>query len=312
MNTILPLRKGKLRQQLRYFSSNKYLYILLLPCVIYFIVFNYAPMYGLVIAFKDFKFSKGIIGSAWNGLENFQYLFSLNDFYRVFGNSIILSLIRIVFYFPIPIIVALMLNEIPFIRYKRSVQTMIYLPYFISWVVIGGILVNLLSPSWGIINSLIKTMGGEPVFFLGSAKYFRGIALVSYIWKQAGWDTIIYLAAITSINPDLYEAATIDGASRMQRIWHITLPCIKPTIIILLLLSIGSIMSNGFEQIYMLQNSSNLQVSEVFETYTYKLGMVNGRFSFATTVGLFSSVVGFVLLMIANWTAKLMGEDGIF
>lgn len=312
MKAILPLKKGKLRQQLRYFSRNKYLYILLLPCVIYFIIFNYAPMYGLVIAFKDFKFSKGIFGSAWNGLENFQYLFGLNDFYRVFGNSIILSLIRLVFYFPIPIIVALMLNEIPFIRYKRAVQTMIYLPYFISWVVIGGILVNLLSPSWGIINSLIKTLGGESVFFLGSDKYFRGIVLVSYIWKQAGWDTIIYMAAVTSINPDLYEASTIDGAARMQRIWHITLPCIKPTIIILLLLSIGSIMNNGFEQIYMLQNSSNLQVSEVFETYTYKLGMVNGRFSFATTVGLFSSVVGFVLLMISNWAAKLMGEDGIF
>lgn len=297
MSTVQSLWKGKLKQQLRYFSNNKYLYLLLLPCVIYFIIFNYLPMYGLIIAFKDFKFSKGIIGSPWCGLDNFIYLFGLKDFYRVFGNSFILSLIRLVFFFPIPIILALMLNEIPFMKYKRVLQTVIYLPYFISWVVIGGILVNLLSPSWGIINSLIKVLGGEPIFFLGSDKYFRVIALISYIWKQAGWDTIIYLAAITSINPDLYEAATIDGASRLQRIWHITMSGIKPTIIILLLLSIGNIMNNGFEQIYILQNSSNIQVSEVFETYTYKLGMVNGRLSFATTVGLFSSVVGFILLM---------------
>jgi len=303
---------GELRRQLKYFSNNKYLYLLLLPCVIYYIIFNYMPMYGLIIAFKDFRFSKGILGSPWCGLENFKYLFGLKDFYRVFGNSLTLSLLRLVFFFPVPIILALMLNEIPFLRYKRLLQTVIYLPYFISWVVIGGILVNLLSPSWGIINSLIKALGGEPVFFLGSDKYFRVIALISYIWKQAGWDTIIYLAAITSINPELYEAATIDGASRTQRIWHITLAGIKPTIIILLLLSIGNIMNNGFEQIYILQNSSNLQVSEVFETYTYKLGMVNGRLSFATTVGLFSSVVGFILLMIANWIAKLMGEEGIF
>lgn len=189
---------------------------------------------------------------------------------------------------------------------------MLYLPYFISWVVIGGILVNLLSPSWGIINSAIRAFGGDPVFFLGSAKYFRGIAIVSNIWKNVGWDTIIYLAAVTAINPELYEAATVDGSSRLQRIWYITLPGIKGTILILLLLTIGNIMNNGFEQIFMLQNASNLAVSEVFETYTYRLGIINGRFSFATTVGLFSSVVGFTLLVIANTITKLTGEEGIF
>ncbi|MCL2035173.1 MAG: ABC transporter permease subunit [Oscillospiraceae bacterium] len=303
---------SKRAQALRYFLTNKYLYLLLLPCVVYFLIFNYAPMYGLVIAFKDFKFSQGIMGSPWTGLENFRYLFGLSDFYRVLWNSVYLSLLRLVICFPIPILLSLMLNEIPIIRFKRLSQTMIYLPYFISWVVIGGILVNLLSPSWGLINELIKQFGGEPVFFLGSSRYFRGIVLVSHVWKNAGWDTIIYLAAITSINPELYEAATIDGASRVQRILHITLPGIKATIVILLLLSIGNLMNNGFEQIFVLQNTSNLQVSEVFETYTYKLGIVNGRFSFATTVGLFSSVVGFTLLILANAGAKLMGEEGIF
>lgn len=296
----------------KYIKKNKYLYLLLIPCIVYFIIFSYLPMYGLIISFKDFKFSKGILGSPWNGLENFRYLFGLKDFYRVFGNSIILSLLKLLISFPIPIILAVLINEIPFIKYKKVTQTMIYLPYFISWVVIGGILVNLLSPSWGIVNDIIKKFGGEPVFFLGSSDYFRPIAIVSHIWKQAGWDTIIYLAAITGVNPDLYEAAKIDGAGRLKRICYITLPCIKPTIIILLLLAIGNIMNNGFEQIYVLQNSSNIAVSEVFETYTYKMGVINGRYSFASSVSLFNSVVGLVLLTVANKIAKLIGEEGIF
>lgn len=296
----------------KYIKKNKYLYLLLIPCIVYFIIFSYLPMYGLIISFKDFKFSKGILGSPWNGLENFRYLFGLKDFYRVFGNSIILSLLKLLISFPIPIILAVLINEIPFIKYKKVTQTMIYLPYFISWVVIGGILVNLLSPSWGIVNDIIKKFGGEPVFFLGSSDYFRPIAIVSHIWKQAGWDTIIYLAAITGVNPDLYEAAKIDGAGRIKRICYITLPCIKPTIVILLLLAIGNIMNNGFEQIYVLQNSSNIAVSEVFETYTYKMGVINGRYSFASSVSLFNSVVGLVLLTVANKIAKLIGEEGIF
>lgn len=291
---------------------NRYLYLLLAPCIIYFFVFNYVPMYGLVLAFKDFKFSKGILDSAWVGLENFKYLFNLDMFYTVFKNSLTLSLLRLLICFPIPIVLTLALNEIPFVRFKRFAQTSLYLPYFISWVVIGGILVNLLSPSWGVVNNIIKSLGGEPVFFLGKADYFRGLVVVSNIWKTAGWDTIIYLAAVTSINPELYEAATIDGSSRLQRIWHITLPGIRSTVVILLLLSIGNLMNNGFEQIFMLQNGSNLAVSEVFETYSYRMGIVNGRFSFATTVGLFSSVIGFTMLMIANKVAKLLGEDGVF
>ena len=296
----------------RYFWSNRYLYLLLLPCVVYFIIFNYVPMYGLILAFKDFRFSQGIIGSAWVGLENFKYLFGLGRFYEVLRNSLTLSLLKLLFYFPIPIFLALSMNEIPFIAYKRATQTMVYLPYFISWVVIGGILVNLLSLSWGLINTVIKALGGEAIFFMGDARYFRGTVIISHIWKNAGWDTILYLAAVTSIDPELYQAATIDGASRPQRIWHITLPGIRTTIIILLLLNIGNIMNNGFEQIFILQNGSNIAVSEVFETYTYRLGIINGRFSFATTVGLFGSVVGFSLLLIANSIAKLMGEKGIF
>ena len=296
----------------QYIWRNRYLYILLLPCVIYFIIFNYVPMYGLILAFKDFKFSRGIFGSPWVGFENFKYLFGLDRFYEVLKNSLFLSGLKLLFYFPIPIVLALAMNEIPFIFYKRTSQTLIYLPYFISWVVIGGILLNLLSPMWGPVNAIIKSLGGDAVFFMGDAKYFRGIAIVSNIWKNAGWDTIIYLAAVTSIDPELYQAATIDGASRLQRIWYITLTGIRATIVILLLLNIGNILNNGFEQIFILQNGSNILVSEVFETYTYRLGLINGRFSFAITVGFFSSIVGFTLLIIANAVAKLMGEKGIF
>ena len=312
MDIKATTRLAKPKATWRYFWAKRYLYLLLIPCIVYFIIFKYLPMYGLTLAFKDFKFSKGIMGSPWVGWDNFQYLFGLDTFYQVLFNTVYLSVLKLVIYFPIPILLTLTLNEVPFLRFKRIAQTSLYLPYFISWVVIGGILVNLLSPSWGVVNSVIKALGGEPIFFLGSDKYFRGVSIVSHIWKNAGWDTIIYLAAVTAINPELYEAATIDGASRLQRIWHITLPCIRSTIVILLLLNIGNIMKNGFEQIFILQNASNLTVSEVLETYTYRLGIINGRFSFAITAGLFSSVVGFILLMLANTGAKLMGEEGIF
>lgn len=296
----------------KYFIKNRYLYLLLLPGIVYFLLFRYVPMYGVIIAFKNFSFSKGILESPWNGIENFKYLFHLQDFYNVLFNSVALSLLKLVFFFPIPIILAVMLNEIPFLGYKKFTQTAIYLPYFISWVVMGGILINLLSPSWGIVNGYLKELDIKPIFFLGSDAWFRWIYLLSGVWKQAGWDTIIYLAAITSVNPELFDAAKMDGANRFQQIWHIILACIKNTIVIMLLLNIGNILNNGFEQVYILQNNSNIAVSEVFETYTYKLGIVNGRFSFATTVGLFNSVVGFILLVIGNGIAKLIGEEGIF
>lgn len=297
---------------LNYMNKKKYLYILLIPCILYFAVFHYTPMYGVIIAFKKFSFSKGIMGSEWVGLENFKYMFGLGDFYKVFLNSIYLSFLRIIFNFPVPIILALMINEIKNETYKRITQTVIYLPHFISWVVIGGILVNFLSPTWGVVNSIISAIGKEPVFFMGKAEYFRGIVVISTVWKEAGWGTIIYLAAISGINPELYEAAIVDGANRWQRLWNITFPCIKTTVVILLVLRIGQIMGNGFEQIFVLQNPQNLGVSEVFETYTYRVGILGGRFSFATTVGLFTSVIGMIFLVSSNKIAKLLGEEGIW
>lgn len=297
---------------LRYILKKKYLYLLLLPCLAYFIIFQYIPMYGIILAFKDFNYAKGILGSEWVGLDNFIYMFRLSDFYRVFFNSLYINLLKMFFFFPVPIILSLMLNEMRSEIYKRVTQTLIYLPYFISWVVIGGIMVNFLSPSWGVVNTLIKSAGGDPIFFMADPQYFRPIVVLTEIWKGAGWDTILYLATITSINQELYESAVMDGANKMQKIRYITIPHIKNVIIIMGLLRIGYIMKNGFEQIFILQNYSNLSVSELFETYTYKIGILSGRFSLATTVGLFTSVVGMVLLTISNRLAKAAGEDGLF
>lgn len=296
----------------KYLWRYKYLYLLLLPCVIFFILFHYIPMYGVIISFKDFNFKKGILGSDWVGLEHFRYMFGLSDFYRVFWNSIILSFLRLFVTFPIPILLSLLLNEIGSHRYKKIAQTALYLPHFISWAVIGGIMVNFLSPTWGVVNGLIQNLGMEPIFFLGKPQYFRATVIISSIWKAAGWGTIIYLAAITGIDMEQYEAATVDGANRWQRMRHITLPGIKNTIILTLILRMGSIMSNGFEQIFTLQNKQNLVVSEVFETYTYRIGLLGGRFSFATTVGLFTSVISMLFLLSANFISKKMGEESIF
>jgi putative aldouronate transport system permease protein len=308
----MGLVSENMKMALRYLNKKKYLYILLFPCVVYFFIFNYIPMYGIIIAFKDFNFSKGIINSPWIGFENFKYMFGLSDFYTVFWNSFYLGILRLVFGFPFPIILALFLNEMRNQTYQKITQTVIYLPHFISWVVIGGILVNFLSPSWGLVNIFLKQVGVEPVFFLADTDYFRPLVILISIWKESGWGSIIFLAAISGINTELYEAAGIDGASRMQKIWNITIPGIKSTIVVLLILRLGQIMGNGFEQIFVLQNPMNLDVSEVFETYAYRVGILGGRFSFGTTVGLFTSVIGLIFLLASNKIAKLLKEDGIW
>jgi putative aldouronate transport system permease protein len=297
---------------LRYLAAKKYLYLLLAPCVVYFLVFHYAPLYGVLIAFKEFSFSKGILRSPWVGLANFEYMLGLSDFRGVFWNSLSLSFLRLLFGFPFPILFALMLNEMHARAYTKVTQTVIYFPYFISWVVIGGILVMFLSPSWGAINDLIKSLGGKPVFFLSERPYLKPIVVLADIWKNAGWGSILYIAAITGINPELYDAAFIDGADRFQRIRFITIPSIASVIVIMLVLRIGQIMNNGFEQIFIIQNPSNLSYLEVFETYVYRVGLVSGRFAFGTTVGLFTSSIGFVLLLAANKAARLLGQESIW
>ncbi len=297
---------------LTHFKNNKALYFLLIPGILYYITFYYLPMAGIVIAFKDFDIFSGIWGSDWVGFEHFKKLFNSPTFFQVFRNSLIISFYKLAVCFPVPIILAIMLNEVKSTLFKRGLQTIVYLPYFLSWVVISGIVINLLSPSNGIVNIIIKSLGGEGINFLASKTKFRTILVLSDLWHNMGWNTIIFLAALTNIDPQLYEAAKIDGAGRIRQIISITLPGIKSTIIVLLLMKIGNIMNNGFEQIFLLYNPNVYEVADVFETYVYRIGLVDARYDFATAVGMFKSCVAFIMLMIANKLAIKFGEKGIF
>ena len=296
----------------RHLRQHYWLYLFLLPGFVYLFIFRYIPMGGIIIGFKDFSNVKGIFGSPWVGLKHFQYLFKSADFYRVLRNSLLISVYRLCAGFPAPIILALMLNEIRSSGYKRTMQTILYLPHFISWVVVYGVVIKFLSPTSGIFNFIITNMGGQPIPFLTKVSYFRSIVIITDIWKNAGWGTVVYMAAIAGIDPTYYEAAVIDGASRFKRIFYLTIPLISNTIVVMLILRAGSIISNGFEQIYMMQNALTSEVAEVFETYTYTVGIREGRFSFSTAVGLFQSVVGFTLILITNAVARKFGEGGLW
>ena len=296
----------------KHVRANKALYLMLVPGILYYIIFHYAPMAGIVIAFKDFDIFSGIWSSEWVGFDHFRQLFGSDAFFRVFRNSLCVSFYKLAVCFPVPIVLAIMLNEVRNRKFQRTLQTVVYLPYFLSWVVIAGIVTNLLSPSDGIVNVLIKALGGAPVNFLASKEKFRTILVLSDLWHGMGWNTIIFLAALTNIDPQLYEAARIDGAGKLQQILHITLPGLKSTIIVLLLMKIGNLMNTGIEQIFLLYNPNVYEVADVFETYVYRIGLVDTRYDFATAVGLFKSCISFVMLVCANKLARVFGERGIF
>lgn len=290
-------------------ALHKWLYLFLVPGFLYLLVFKYIPMLGIVIAFKDFSLVRGIWASPWVGFENFEYLFQSADFYKVLSNSLILSFYLILFGFPAPIVLAVMLNEVRHLMFKRISQTVLYLPHFISWVVLAGMIINFLSPSTGPVNYLIKGMGFEAVPFLLKPEYFRSILVSAEIWKGVGWGTIIYLAAMTGIDPSLYESAMLDGASRFQQIRYITIPGIATTITVLLVLQMGHVLDNGFEQVFLLYNPSTYNVADVFETYTYRIGLIDGRLSFASAVGLFKAAVGLIMVLLANRAARFFGNQ---
>lgn len=308
---ISKKHKNKLEEFGAYLIKKRYLYLMCIPGLVYLIIFKYIPMYGIMMAFQDFSFKKGIFGSPFNNFANFKQLFTSEMFYSVLSNSVTLSVMRLIITFPVPIILALLLNEIKLKNFKKVSQTFMYLPHFISWVVLGGILTNFLSMNDGLINVLIERLIGRKINFLGSAEWFRTVIIGSSIWKEAGWGTIIYLAGLSAINPEYYEAATVDGASRYQKLWYITIPGLANTIVVMLILSVGGLMNNGFEQIYLFQNGLNLSVSEVFETYTYRIGIVGGRYSYSTAVGLFQSVVAAVMLFSANYAANKIRGDSL-
>lgn len=292
--------------------NNYGLYLLVLPVVAYFIIFRYLPMYGVQIAFKDFSPSRGIWGSAWVGFEHFRSFFEAYNFWTVIKNTLSLSVLSLLIGFPFPIIIALMLNQMLNERYKRFIQTVIYAPYFISTVVLVGILFVFLSPSGGIINTIIKAFGAEPVYFMAESGWFRPLYILSGVWQETGFATIIYLAALTGIDPHLHEAAVVDGANKWQRIWSIDIPGILPTILILFILAIGNLMNVGFEKVFLMQTDLNVDTSEVIATYVYKLGIQRAEYSFSAAVGLFNSVLNFILLLTVNRIVKKLNGSTLF
>ncbi|MDR2078771.1 MAG: sugar ABC transporter permease [Treponema sp.] len=294
------------------FVRDRWLYCMLIPGVLYYIVYKYGPMWGISLAFKNYRPFIGFMKSAWVGFENFDRFFHDRAFKQLLLNTLTLSVLNLVFTFPLPIIFALMLNEVRNKYFKRLIQTVTYLPHFMSWVVIAGLSYVMFTTDGGIINEAIKAMGFEPVNFLSSEKAFRPMIVGQSIWRTTGWGTIVYLAALSGVDVEQYEAARIDGANRLQQLWHITLPSIKMIIITMFILRLGNIMDTSFEQIYNMLNELNRSVGDVFDTYVYRYGINQGQLSYATAVGFFTSIVGLILVVGADRLAKKVGEEGIF
>ena len=308
---INRLTKKKLSKRI---MENWQLYILILPALVYLVIFAYGPMLGITIAFKDFKPHKGIFGSDWVGLKHFERFFAMNKFKLAFKNTITLSLYSLIAGFPLPIILAMLLNSCPYLRLKKTVQTVTYAPHFISMVVIVGMLRVFFSPTTGLIGHILRAMGliDGPLMVLTDPGAFAHMYVWSGVWQGMGWSSIIYLGALTGVDPSLHESAVIDGANKLQRILHIDLPAITPTIVVLLVLNCGSIMNVGFEKVFLLQNSLNLSASETIATYVYKVGIQDSQYSFSTAINLFNSVINFVLLIIVNSISRALGETALW
>lgn len=288
------------------------LYLLLLLPISYFILFKYVPMYGAAIAFQDYSIFKGVTGSPWIGFENFQQLFGMSQFYTVVRNTLLLNLLDLLVSFPAPIVLALLLHELRVVWFKKTAQTILYLPHFISWIIIGGLVYQMFSTNTGMVNNMLSLIGIDSVPFLTDKNNWLLVYLGTGIWQSAGWGTIIYLAALTGINKDLYEAAEVDGAGRLKKMWHITLPGIRPTIVIMLIMQLGHIMTIGFERPFVMGNPLVLDYAEVISTFVYKVGLQSAQFSLATAMGLFQALVGLIFVVGANTIAKRSGEQGLW
>lgn len=295
---------------LRKMAENKALYVMILPAFAYIVIFHYWPMYGIQIAFRNFNFADGISGSPWVGLKWFQYFFKSNNFSSLVINTLTLNFYSLLAGFPVPILLALIMHSVPNARFRRIAQTVTYLPHFISVVVLVGMMSSMFSINNGWVNTIIKFFGGTPSYIMGEAKYFRHVYVWSTVWQQMGWDSIIYLAALTSIDPGLHEAAMIDGAGKLRRMWNIDLPGILPTVAITLILRFGSMMSLGFDKVYIMQTPLNYSVSEVLSTYVYKMGIQSTKYSYSAAISLFNNVVNFILLITVNKVSgKLSGNS---
>ena len=301
-------RKSKWRQAFQSWQ----LYVFILPAFLYFLIFHYVPMYGVQIAFKDFTPAEGIWGSAWVGFEHFKAFFESYYFWDLMKNTMGISLYSLIVGFPLPILLALSLNEAKDGLFKRGVQTITYAPHFISVVVMAGIIITFLSPSTGIINEFLGVFGIEPIAFMEDPKWFKTVFVFSGVWQSAGWGTIIYLAALAGVDPQQHEAAIVDGATRLERIWHINIPAIFPTMVILLILNTGSLLAVGFEKVLLLQNPLNMESSEIISTFVYRAGLLDGEYSFSTAVGLFNAVINAILLIVVNFIARKTNETSLW
>jgi putative aldouronate transport system permease protein len=295
-----------------YYNRFKVLYLLSIPGIVYFLVFKYIPLTGSVMAFQDYSIFTGIWKSEWVGLANFRRMVEYADFWRILKNTIAIGFYTLFFAFPIPILLALMMNELRNQVFKRFVQTAVYLPHFLSWVVVGGIVIEILNPTSGVVNYIVTLFGYEPIYFMGEDSYVRTIIVSSSVWRDAGWSTIIYLAAMSGINPDLYEAAQIDGANRWRQTFSITIPSILSTITILFLLQIGNFLDLGFERVFVFLNPLNNAHGDILDTYIYRVGLIQREYSYTTAIGLFKSVIGLILIVTANLFSKKTTGEGLY
>ncbi|MGG1515900.1 sugar ABC transporter permease [Paenibacillus oryzisoli] len=305
-------RSVRKRGLLRDIRRDKYLYLLALPGVLFFLIFKFVPMWGVVISFQNFSPFAGITGSEWVGFEHFQRFFTNPDFMLLFRNTMAINLLNLVLFFPLPIVLSLLLNELRSVVYQRVIQSIVYMPHFLSWVIISGLTFLMFAKGEGLVNKMLDGLGLAKIDFLTNPNSFWLMLTVQSIWKECGWGTILFLAAMASIDPGVYEAAKIDGAGRLRQMWHITLPAIRTVIFTLLILRLGHMLDVGFEQVFLMYNGAVSHVAEVFDTYVYRVGIQQGEFSYSTAAGLFKSVVGLVLVVLANWISKKMGEEGVY
>ncbi|WP_202555928.1 ABC transporter permease [Paenibacillus silvestris] len=305
-------RERHKRGILKDLRRDRYLYLLGLPGALFFLIFKFAPMWGVVISFQNFSPFAGITGSEWVGFEHFQRFFTNPDFMLLFRNTMAINLLNLVLFFPLPIILSLLLNELRSVVYQRVIQSIVYMPHFLSWVIISGLTFLMFAKGEGLVNKMLEGLGLARIDFLTNPDTFWGMLTLQSIWKECGWGTILFLAAMASIDPGVYEAAKIDGASRLRQMWHITLPAIRNVIITLLILRLGHMLDVGFEQVFLMYNGAVSHVAEVFDTYVYRVGIQQGEFSYSTAAGLFKSIVGLVLVVVANWISKKMGEEGVY
>lgn len=306
------LPKNRSARKWRLAWKSRDYYVLLIPGLLFLFLFKYTPMYGVVIAFQDFNIFDGIMGSKWVGLEQFHKLIFSEEFGQVFTNTLLISVYKIVLLFPIPIFIALVLNEVRLMPFKRTIQTIIYLPHFLSWVIISGLFITILSTSGGLVNNIIQWFGGKPISFFLSNDYFRSVVVFTAGWKEAGWNAIIFIAAIAGIEQEQYEAASIDGAGRIRRMLHISLPGILPTIALMFILRLGSVLEAGTEQILTMYNPVVYETGDVIGTFVYRIGLGKMDYSFSTAVGLFNSVVGFILVISGNYLSRKFLKRGIW